>query len=233
MRISGARLAGAVGVLIPPAAAAVVLIGGWSTPGYDPLARTISRLAAPGLAAALAVEVAMGGVGAALIVVALGLGPGARGGRALLVIAGAGLLLASAIRLDPASAAATAQHRVATTVALFALTGAPLAFASALRRRNGWLGYARLSFVFGAAEVAMLLVGLALLPTSFAGWGGWERGFLALPMAWMVLLSWRLLRARKIDPMFSSTAERTSWASRVSVDDTMKAAAANQSSGGL
>ena len=220
--ISRVRVAGALGVSAPPGATAAVLIGGWLTPGYDPFARTISRLAAPGVPAAFAVELAIAGVGVALIALAIGLGPGSRAGRALLLLAGAGLMVAAAIRLDPASASATAGHRVATTAAMLALAGAPFAFAS----------YGRISFAFGAAEVGMLLLGLALLPTTFAAWGAWERCFLALPMAWMFVLSARLLRASRTDPMFSSTPENSNWPSNVSTDETMKVVAASHSSSG-
>ena len=226
------RLAGALGVVAPPSAAVAVLIGGWLTPGYDPLARTISRLAEPGRPAAISVELAIALVAVTLVALAIALRPGSRGGRAALVIAGAGLLVAAAIPLDPASASGTAEHRLASTVAMLGLAGAPLAFASSLKRRRGWAAYAPISFAFGAAEVAVLLAGLALLPSTFADWGAWERCFLALPMGWTVLLSARLLSARRIEPMFSSTAESSSWASKVSADETMKAAAANQSSGG-
>ena len=208
--MSGSRAAGAFGVTAPPVATALVLAAGLMSPGYDPLARTISRLAEPGLPAALAVEVAMSIVGVALLALSVGLGPGSRVGRALLAVAGTGLLVAAAIRLDPASAAATTEHRLATTVAMLALAGAPLAFR-----------HDRISFAFGASEVGMLLVGLALLPTTFAAWGAWERCFLVLPMAWVVFVSVRLLRAGD-----------ASWVSSVSADDTMKVPAASQSSSG-
>jgi hypothetical protein len=226
------RLCGVFGVQAPVLAAVTITVGGLLTPGYDPVARTISRLAEPGLPAAFAVDLAIGLVGVALIALVLGLGPGSVGGRALLAVAGVGLLVAAAIRLDPTSASATTEHRLATTVAMLGLAGAPLAFASSLRRRPGWVAYAPVSFAFGVVELGVLLVGLALLPTTFAEWGAWERCFLALPMGWTVLLSARLLSARKIEPMFSSRAENRSWASNVSADETMKAAAASQSSGG-
>jgi hypothetical membrane protein len=226
------RLAGALGVVAPPLAAAIVLIAGLLTPGYDPLARTISRLAEPELPAASSVEVAICLVGISSLALAMTLGPRSTGGRALLAIAGAALLLAAAIRLDPASARATTEHRVATTIAMLTMSGAPLAFARSLGRRAGWGAYGRISFAFGAAEVGMMLVGLALLPGSFAEWGAWERCFLALPMVWMVLVSARLLSASRREPMFSSTAESSSWASRVSADETMKATAASHSNSG-
>jgi uncharacterized protein DUF998 len=226
------RLAGALGVGAPPVAAAAVLIAGWLTPGYDPLIRTISRLAERGLPGAFFAELAIALVGVVVIALAMALGPRSNAGRALLAIAGAALLVAAAIRLDPASAAATVEHRAATTIAMLGLTGAPLAFASSLRGRVGWVGYARLSFVFGAGEVAVLLVGLALLLTTFIDWGAWERCFLALSMAWIVLLSVRLLSGRRIEPMLSLTDETRSWTNSVSADDTMNAAAITQSSSG-
>lgn len=220
------------GMLAPPIAAALVLGAGWLTPGYDPLARTISRLAEPGLPAASAIDVAICLVGIASLALAVTLGPGSRWGRALLAGAGAALLVAAAVHLDTASGRATTEHRLATFVAMLALVSAPLAFASSLKRRAGWERYGRISFVFGAAAVGALLVGLALLPTPFAEWGAWERCFLMLPTAWLVIIASRLLRDNRIEPTFSSTAERSSCASNVSVEETMNAAAASQSSGG-
>jgi hypothetical protein len=211
-------------------AAAIVLAAGWLTPGYDPLARTISRLAEPGLPFASAVELAICLVGVASLALAVTLGPSSRLGRSLLAIAGAALLVAASIRLDPASVWATNEHRLATTVAMLALTGAPLAFASSFRRRSRWAVYRPISFAFGAAEVAMLLAGLALLATSFAEWGAWERCLLALPMGWIVLVSARLLSASNREPIISSTAGNSSWASNVSADEITNAAAASHSS---
>jgi hypothetical protein len=224
--------AAALGILAAPVAAALVLIAAWLTPGYDPVSRTISRLAEPGLPAAYAVDLAICLVGVAGLGLALTLGPGSTLGRSLLGAAGPALIVAAAIHLDPASGPATTEHRVATTVAMLALVGAPLAFASSLRLRTGWLAYGRISFVFGVAEVGALLVALALLPTAFAGWGAWERSFLALPMAWMVILASRLLRATRMEPTFSSTADSRTWATNVSADDSANAAAASHSSGG-
>lgn len=226
------RLAGALGVAAPPAAAVAVLIAGSLTPGYDPLVRTISRLAERGAPDAFVIELAITIVGVALISLAISAGPGSHAGRALLAVAGVGLLVAAAIRLDPASASATTEHRLATTAAMLALTGAPLAFASSLRHRVDWGAYGPVSFAFGAAEVAVLLVGLALLPTTFAEWGLWERCFLALPMGWMVLISACLLAARRIEPMFSSIPDRSSWPTNVSADETMKAPVASHSRNG-
>src|SRR5262249_8450402 len=46
---------GPVGVLAPVAAAIIVTLAGLVTPGYDPISRTVSRLAEPGKPAALEV----------------------------------------------------------------------------------------------------------------------------------------------------------------------------------
>ena len=112
-----ARVAGTLGVAAPLAATVVVLIAGVLTPGYDPVRRTVSRLAEPGLPAANAVDLAIALVGCALLGLALALRPGAIGARVLVSVAGAGLLVAAAVRLDPASATSTTIHRLATTVA--------------------------------------------------------------------------------------------------------------------
>lgn len=164
----------------PPLAAVLVLAAGWMTPGYDPFVRTVSRLAEPGLPGAFAVELAISMVGAALLALAVVTRPGWRGGRALLALAGVALLVAAAIRLDPASGSATVVHRLATAFAMVAVAAASFAFAS----------YGRISLAFGVAEVGVLLLGLILLPTTFSAWGAWERCFLALPMSWMVWLAW-------------------------------------------
>ena len=69
-------------------AAPVVLLGGLLTPGYDPLTRTISRLAEPGLPASAAVALAIIMVGAAMLALAAAMGPGAVSGRLMLGCAG-------------------------------------------------------------------------------------------------------------------------------------------------
>ena len=127
-----ASIAGGFGVVAPPIAAAIVLAGGWLTPGYDPIARTISRLAEPGLPVASAVELAICLVGIASLGLAIRLGPGLTVGRCLLGAAGSALLVSAAIRLDPVSTQATTEHRLATTIAMVALAVAPLAWAGVL-----------------------------------------------------------------------------------------------------
>src|SRR5258708_19893775 len=107
------RLAGGLGVLAPPAAAVAVLLAGRLTPGYDPLARTISRLAEPRLQTAFLVELAIAVVGFALVALAIALGPWSRAGRVLLAAAGAGLLVAPPTPPHPTSASPTAPPRPA------------------------------------------------------------------------------------------------------------------------
>ena len=77
------RLAGVTGILAPFLASLLVLVAGLATPGYDPASRTISRLAEPGLPAAALVELAICLVGAALLGLAMTLGPRALAPRLL------------------------------------------------------------------------------------------------------------------------------------------------------
>ncbi len=58
----------------PPIAALTVLVGGAITPGYDPMSRTVSRLAVPGMPAAAAVDDAILLIAFACVALALGLG---------------------------------------------------------------------------------------------------------------------------------------------------------------
>lgn len=213
----------------PVLAGVVVLVGGALTPGYDPAQKTISRLAEPGLPAATAVGLVIFTVGVALLGLAVAAGPKALTGRILLAIAGAGLLLAAAVPLDPASGQATTIHRTATMIAMLALVAAPLAFAPALRRSESWRGYAPLSFALGALSMVMLLIGFAMLPTTFAV-GAWERCLLALSMTWLVLVSARLLRTKNTDLISASPSENRSWPTSVSAEDKTIAPAAAASS---
>ena len=203
-------------------AGVTVVIAGIATPGYDPMKRTVSRLAETGLPGAYAVPLVTALVGLAFIVLAMGLVGGPTSGRLLLSAAGVGLMVAAAVRLDPASATPTAIHRLATAVAMLGMTGAPLAW--------GWRAYGWPSFALGVAAAALFLLGVALLPTAFSEWGAWERALLIMPMAWMVLVSARLPRNRRIEPRFSSIDGSNSCAASVSSDDTMKKAAASSSS---
>ena len=223
------RVIAALGVVAPVLSVPIVLIGGLVTPGYDPAQKTISRLAEPGLPAAFGVGFSILIVGLASIGLAAVWGQRAFSGRALLAIAGVSLVLAALVPLNPASEEASTVHRFATATAMLALVAAPLALAPSLRRREGWRGYGRLSFGVGAAAVGMLLVGLALLPTTFAV-GAWERCLLALPLAWMVLIAARLLRSNSTEPILASATENSSSPAMVSTQERMNAPVARASS---
>ncbi|TMF27038.1 MAG: DUF998 domain-containing protein [Chloroflexi bacterium] len=180
---SGERLnrsARVLGIAAPPIAVVTVLVAGAVSPGYDPLLRTVSRLAVPGMPAAAAVDLSIGLIGLACFGLASGLVRGAPVGRVALTVSGLAFLGAAVVHLDPASAGATAMHRLASALAVVGLTVAPLALARA---------YGPVSFAVGVAELAMLVIGLGLLATSFDGWGAWERLLLAIPLAWMVLMA--------------------------------------------
>lgn len=177
------RICRVIGMVAPPIAVTTVFLAGVVTPGYDPVSRTVSRLAAPGMPAAIAIDVAICLVGSTCIALALVLARGARTGRGALAVSGVALIFSAIFHLDPASFESTALHRAAAGVAMLGLTVAPLALS-----RN----YGRISLAVGVAELGVLAAGLVLVPTSFSAWGAWERCLLALPLAWMVLLSARL-----------------------------------------
>jgi hypothetical protein len=173
-----------IGSFAPPLAALMVLVAGWVTPGYDPIARTVSRLAVPGAPAALATDLAIALAGLACVAVAVQV----RAARAALVAAGAGFLVAAAIHLDPASAPATWSHRAASGIAVLGLTAAPLAL---------WRRYGRVLLVLGLAEVAMLALALALLATPFNAWGALERVLLFLSLMALVIIARRIPSAEE------------------------------------
>ncbi len=176
----------------PLAAAAIVVTAGLATPGYDPLERSISRLASPGRPGALLVDLAFAGVGVSLLALALGLRSW------LLAAAATGILAVSLVSTDPGHPAATAVHRLVTLAAFGALALAPLA---AARRLPG--GYARLSFWMGALAVGLLVLALSLVAGGLRV-GAWERCFAAVTLGWAVLMGSRLSRSggrrRSTDP---------------------------------
>jgi hypothetical protein len=168
-------------------ASLTVVAAGFLTPGYDPMSRTVSRLAVDGAPAAPAVEVAI----AAVALAYLGLAAATRPGRIPLTLAGMGFLGAAAFHLETSTVA----HRVASGIAVAAVVSA----AFALR------GYGRMSVALGVAELATLAAGLALLATPFTAWGAWERTLLGLAVAWTVLIAARIV--------WSDEAARTAVAS--------------------
>jgi hypothetical protein len=198
------RLCRGIAMISSPVAAVVVVIGGLMTPGYDPLSRTISRLAVPGMRAAGAIDAATYLVSLTCFALALALRGGAMVGRGALAASGIGFILAARFHLDPQSIDSTAVHWSASGIAILGLTVAPLALSRT---------YGRILLAAGAAEVAMLVAAVALLATSFDAWGAWERSLLALAMSWLVLLAARL---RPIDLTTHST-DATASASTASL----------------
>ena len=173
------RVCRAIGTFAPPVAAATVAVAGFLSPGYDAVTRTVSRLAVPGMPAAFATDLAIALAGVACLAVAVQI----REARAPLLAAGSGFLAAAAIHLDSASDLGTWAHRGASALAVIGLTAAPLLL---------WRAYGRVLLILGMAEVAMLVVALALLPTSFNAWGAWERALLLLALGSL------MVTARKI-----------------------------------
>lgn len=169
----------AIGTFGPPVAALTVMVAGFVTPGYDPIARTVSRLAVPGAPAALPVDFAIAVAGVACLSLAVEVRPA----RAALAAAGAAFLAAATIHLDPTSAMATWSHRAASGVAVLGLTAAPLM----LYRR-----YGRVFLMLGMAEVTTLAVAVVLLSTPFNAWGAWERVVLILGLSNIVILARRI-----------------------------------------
>src|SRR5262245_49145785 len=106
----------AVAVASPPVALVLVVLATWSTPGYDPVSRTVSRLAMPGMPAGAIVDVAIVLVAFTCVALARGLTRGAVAGRVALVVAGVAFLATAVIHLDDGSSAATALHRAASGV---------------------------------------------------------------------------------------------------------------------
>lgn len=181
--IQGKRAA-LVAVAAVPIAGALVVAAGMETPAYDPITKTVSRLAMPGLPWATAVDIAIGLAALACLSLVIGLSAAARGARLTLVIAALGFTAAALIHLDPSSLAATVAHRLASGTAVAGLAVA----AFAVGRRYGWI-----STIVGAAEVGMLTVALPLLATSFNAWGAWERVLLALALSWIVLVALKIV----------------------------------------
>ncbi len=161
--------------MAPPVAALIVTIAGVMTPGYDPMTRTISRLAEPGRPAAIEVDLAVYLVAFALLMLAV-----STRRRGLLAVAGCALVVVASVHLDPTSAAATAAHRLASGVAMLALAAAPFRLADT---------HARYSRALGVAMIALLAIAVVLVPSGFSAWGLWERAFLVVAMAFVMVMS--------------------------------------------
>lgn len=189
------RLAAWAGVTCPPTVAAVLMLAGWLSPRYDPVRTTISHLGQRGQPFALAVNLSLAALGLSCVAVAwaLGrsLGPRARGGGALLAVAGLALVGVALVSRDPAR---PGPHRAVALVLFLALALAPLLVGAGLRREPRWRRHAVLSLVTVAASSALLLVGVAGVVHGGLPAGAWERTFTAVNLAWLTAVAAGLLR---------------------------------------
>jgi len=183
-----ARLAVWMGVSCPPVAAALLVVAGWRSPGYDPIRTTVSHLGQHGQPFALAVNLTFAALGLAYAAVAWALwrslGGRARAGPALLAVAGAALVGVAIVSRDPTH---PIPHRAVALVLFLALTLAPLLLAGHQR----WTALSLATFV---ASVALLVAGVVGLVHGGLPAGAWERTFTGLNLAWLVAVAAGLLR---------------------------------------
>jgi len=170
-----ALVVGWLGLIAPPVAALIITVAGLLTPGYDPITRTVSRLAEPGRPVAIVVDLALYLVAFALLMLAISTRP-----RVLLAIAGGALVVVASVHLDSSSAGSTAVHRLASGVAMLALTAAPFSVAAT---------HALYSRALGVAMIGLLGIAIVLVPTGFSAWGLWERAFLLVAMTSVMVMS--------------------------------------------
>ena len=173
----------------------------WSSPGYDPLQRSLSALGERGAPLALLVNLSFCVLGGSVLTLALALertiGAGGRGGVILLGLAGACLVGVGLVARDPTHPQPLALHRLLAVAAFVCLGLAPLLLAPGLRRDLGWRGHARASLGFGAAAIALLAAGLVLLALRQLRAGVWEVVFAGLSLVWLTLTAVRLTLATR------------------------------------
>lgn len=196
-RAAAVRAAAWAGVSCPAAAAAVLLLAGWSSPSYDPVHNSLSRLGQRGEPFALAVNLVFAGLGLAYVGVAWALrrslGPRARGGPWLLAVAGMALIGVALVSRDPAR---PLPHRVVALVLFLALALAPLLLAGRLRREMRWARYAALSLATFAVSAALLGIGVVGVFHGGLPAGAWERAYAGVNLAWLTAVAVGLLRQR-------------------------------------
>jgi hypothetical membrane protein len=185
---AAARFGAWAGVCVPPVAAAVLLAAGWLTPGYDALRTTVSHLGQHGQPFAVLVNLTFAALGLAYAGVAWTLartlGRPAWGGAGLLAVAGAAFLGVAIISRDPAH---PVPHRVAALALFLALALAPLVLAGRVRRPV-------LSVATFAASTALLVAGVVGVVHGGLPAGAWERAFVGLNLAWLVVVAAGLAR---------------------------------------
>lgn len=194
------RLAAVAGAAVPSMAAVAVAIIGRQTPGYDPVHRTVSRLAEPGAPYGLAVKLILAALGLSIIAVAWALnrrlttrGPA----RTFpLAVAGAALVGVALVSRDSAHPTVLAAHRLIAIVLFCTMAIAPLLAAGRLRRDPAFSRLATPSVATSGVSIALIAIAGAGVVAGGLPSGAWERTFVGLNLVWVTLLSVRLMRAR-------------------------------------
>jgi len=180
-------------------ATALLAVIGWQTPGYDPVRRTVSRLAEPGAPFALEARLVLASLGLSLIAVAWALDRRLTSGAAVralpLAIAGFGMVGVGLVSRDAAHPAVLALHRLIAVALFCMLAAAPAALAGRLRADPSFRGYATASIAVGGLSMALIAVGVLGVVRGGLPSGAWERTFIGLNLGWVTLLAIRLLRA--------------------------------------
>lgn len=193
------RLAAASGAVVPVLATLVLAVIGWRTPGYDPVRRTISRLAEPGAPFAFEARLVLASLGLSVIAVAWALDRRLTSGAAVrtlpLAIAGLGLLGVALVSRDAAHPAVLALHRLIAVGLFCMLAAAPAVLAGRLRADPSFRGYATASVAIGGVSMALIAVGVLGVVMGGLPSGAWERAFIGVNLGWVTLLAVRLLRA--------------------------------------
>jgi hypothetical protein len=192
------RLVAATAAAAPPLASVALLGLGWLSPGYDPLRRTISRLAEPGAPYALEVRLILAALGLALLSTAWVLdrrhATWARPAAAALAVAGLALLGVALVRRDTARPAVLVVHRLLALTLFAALALAPLLAAVGLRALPALRAWLAASAVTAALSAVLVTAAVALLLAGSLPAGAWERAFVGLNLLWVTLLAGRLAR---------------------------------------
>lgn len=198
------RLAAAAGAVVPVLATLVLAVIGWQTPGYDPIRRTVSRLAEPGAPFALEVKLVLVLLGLSLVAVAWALDrrltPGAAARTLPLAIAGAGIVGVALISRDAAHPAVLALHRLIAIALFCTLAAAPVFMAGRLRTDPSFRSYAIPSLATTGLSIVLIAVGVLGVVLGGLPSGAWERAFLGLNLVWVTLLAVRLVRAGPTGP---------------------------------
>jgi hypothetical protein len=193
----GVRVAAGLAVAGPLAAGAASLVVARMNPTYDPIHKSVSRLASIGAPGGNEMDAAIAFLGVSLIAMTIAMRWGRRDGlpAVAVLVAGASFVGAAIIRLDPANPATALPHRALTAVALLGLTLAPLSVWLSQPRLKSDSTYRRASGLIGLLALIGLVFAAGLQFEGFPG-GLWERAMAGLTLGWIELTAVRLLLAR-------------------------------------